>query len=221
MARPQGALIVGCHPRWSAAKAGLKAGDVVLAMNNVADRACRCARLPAGHPGDRQPRRGSPCCAAAGEKTVRVTLERAPEGASTAESRSAGAAPSPAPRWRRCRRAWRSASACRRTRQASRSSTSRRNSPAAELGLRPRDIVREVNGERDHLRREAARMSQRSGPAGGVSRSSATGGCSARCCATDGGPVFQRHARRKPPAGRPLADRLRPSALTKWSARST
>ncbi|MET0596554.1 MAG: DegQ family serine endoprotease [Mesorhizobium sp.] len=145
MPRPEGALISAIIPDGPAAKAGLKAGDVVLSMNDV----------PIEHVDALGYRLATQTIGAAArlsvlsggsEKTVRVTLERTPEGASAAELTIDGASPfagtkvaALSPRLAQRMRLPADTTGVAITAIA-------RNSPAAELGLRPRDIVREVNG---------------------------------------------------------------------------
>ena len=210
MPRPEGALIAAIIPDGPAAKAGLKAGDVVLCHERRADRACRRARLPAGHPDDRrhgealgafgrqrEDRSGSRLC---GLRRGR----RPPSLPSTAASPFAGtkvAALSP-------RLAQRMRLPADTTGVAI--AAIARNSPAAELGLRPRDIVREVNGVEIDLGRGA--QGCRSGADALVAlHGRARGEAAPPGAALLMADLFSSDKpERKPPAGRPLADRLRP-----------
>lgn len=146
MERPSGALVGSVTANGPAARAGLKPGDVVLALNGAAIEhvdalGYRLATQAIGavvnldilSQGER--------------KTVEVTLERAPEGATTAELTIEGRNPFAGAKV---------AALSPRLAQRLGMSTDTtgvvitdiaRNSPAAGFGFMPRDIVREINGE--------------------------------------------------------------------------
>ncbi len=147
MKAPTGALVASIAGGGPAEKAGLKPGDVVLSMNgtiieHVDALGYRLSTQPIGGRASLQ------VLSKGEEKTVEIGLERAPEGSSTAgpvmitgRSPFAGA---------------KVAELSPRLAQRLRMPTDvtgvtvvdiDRNSPAAGFGLRPRDIVREVNGE--------------------------------------------------------------------------
>ncbi len=144
--RPQGALISAVAAGTPAAKAGLKPGDAVLAMNNIPIEhvdalGYRLATQPIGSTVTLSVLSGG------ARKTVSVTLEKAPAGAAESEVTIDGQSPFAgskvaelSPRL-----------ALRLGMPSDATGTAvvdiKRNSPAAQLGLQPRDIVREVNGE--------------------------------------------------------------------------
>ena len=146
MARPQGALISSVIPDGPAAQAGLKAGDVVLAMNNVAIEhvdalGYRLATQAIGSTASFSVLSGG------GDKTVQVKLGRAPEGNSTTQVSIGGRSPFAGTKV-----------AALSPRLAQRLGMPVElsgvavidivpNSPAEGFGVQPRDIVREVNGE--------------------------------------------------------------------------
>jgi Do/DeqQ family serine protease len=146
MARPHGALVRSVAPDGPAAKAGLAPGDVVLAMNGAAIEhpdalGYRLATSPIGSQAQLT------VYSQGRERTLDVELIRAPEGASTAEIIIDGRSPFAGAKV---------AELSPRLAQRLRIGTEARgvavvevlpNSPAAGFGLRPRDIVREVNGE--------------------------------------------------------------------------
>ncbi|MDQ6434906.1 Do family serine endopeptidase [Mesorhizobium sp. LHD-90] len=144
---PTGALVSNVTEGGPAAKAGLKPGDVVLAMNDITIEhvdalGYRLATQAIGADANLK------ILSKGEEKIVAVNLERAPEGASneavTIDGRSpfAGAKVTAlSPRLAQ--------------RLGMRTETTgiivtdiNRNSPAAGFGFRPGDIVREVNGEK-------------------------------------------------------------------------
>ena len=146
MARPHGALVRAVAPDGPAAKAGLAPGDVVLAMNGAAIEhpdalGYRLATSPIGsHANLTVYSQGR-------ERTLDVELVRAPEGASTAEIIIDGRSP-----FAGAKVAELSPRLAQRLRLAAEARGVAivevpANSPAAGFGLRPRDIVREVNGE--------------------------------------------------------------------------
>lgn len=146
MNRPHGALVRSVSPDGPSAKAGLRPGDVVLALNGAAIEhpdalGYRLATSPIGSVAELT------VLAQGRERTVEVELIRAPEGASTAEIIIDGRSPFAGAKV---------AALSPRLAQRLRLGTEARgvaivevlgNSPAAGFGLRPRDIVREVNGE--------------------------------------------------------------------------
>ena len=148
MARPTGALVSSVAAGGPAAKAGLKPGDVVLAMNGAAIEHVDALGYRLATQTDRHARPSSRCCSQGDEKTRRRRADpRAGGRQLPPKSRSAAAARSPAPRSRELS-----------PRLAQRLGLDAdikgvtvvdidRNSPAAGFGFQPRDIVREVNGE--------------------------------------------------------------------------
>ena len=163
MARPQGALVRAVTPDGPADKAGLAPGDVVTALNGAAIEhpdalGYRLATAAIGsHARLTVYSQGR-------ERELDIELVRAPEGASTAEIIIDGRSPFAGAKV---------AELSPRLAQRLRLGAEARgvavievlgNSPAASLGLRPRDIVREVNGEQidtaEELREIAASQSR-------------------------------------------------------------
>lgn len=146
MARPLGALVKAVTPEGPADKAGLKPGDVVTALNGAAIE----------HPDALGYRLATAAIGSIArltvysqgrERALDVELIRAPEGASTVEIIIEGRSPFAGAKV---------AALSPRLAQRLRLDTGAKgvavvevlgNSPAAGFGLRPRDIVREVNGE--------------------------------------------------------------------------
>lgn len=146
MERPAGALVSSVAAGGPAARAGLKPGDVVLAMNgkpieHVDALGYRLATQPIGavirldvlSQGE--------------ESSMEVTLERAPEGASATQVSIDGRSP-----FAGAKVAALSPRLAQRLGLPSEASgvavvDIAPGSPAANFGLMPRDIVREVNGE--------------------------------------------------------------------------
>lgn len=148
MARPTGALVQQVIPDGPADKAGLRPGDVVLAMNGAMIEhpdalGYRLATQSIGTTSELT------VLTQGSETTVEIELARAPEGASTAEIIIDGRSP-----FAGAKVAALSPRLAQRLGirgQASGAGVAvveiSRNSPAASFGLQPRDIVREVNGE--------------------------------------------------------------------------
>jgi Do/DeqQ family serine protease len=145
MERPSGALVASVSPDGPAARGGLKPGDVILSMNGVQIEhvdalGYRLATQTVGSVANLE-------ILSQGEhKTIEVTLERAPEGASSTELQINGRSPFAGTKV-----------AALSPRLAQRLGLSTEttgvavldvapNSPAAGFGFMPRDIVREVNG---------------------------------------------------------------------------
>ncbi len=145
MARPIGALVVSVVADGPSAKAGLKPGDVVLALNgapieHIDALSYRLATQSIGSTAELK------VLSQGGEKAVEIELIRAPEGAS-AEIIIRGRSPFAGAKV---------AELSPRLAQRLGFSAETKgvtvvdidsNSPAAGFGLLPRDIVREVNGE--------------------------------------------------------------------------
>jgi S1-C subfamily serine protease len=146
MERPAGALISSVAGDGPAARAGMKPGDVVLAMNgrpieHVDALGYRLATQPIGAVIKLD------VLSQGEDHTVEVTLERAPEGASATQFSIDGRSPFAGSRVA-------ALSPRLAQRLGMRSETTgvavvdiAPGSPAASFGLMPRDIVREVNGE--------------------------------------------------------------------------
>jgi len=146
MERPAGALVSSVAANGPAARAGLKPGDVVLAMNgklieHVDALGYRLATQPIGAVIKLE------ALSAGEDTTLDVTLERAPEGASATQVSIDGRSPFAGTKVA-------SLSPRLAQRLGLRSETTGvavvdiiPGSPAASFGLMPRDIVREVNGE--------------------------------------------------------------------------
>ncbi len=146
MERPLGALVSNVASDGPAAKAGLNPGDVVLAMNGgVIEHAdalsYRLATQSIGATVEFE------VLAGGDEKTVSVDLIRAPEGARSAEATIRGRSPFAGAKV---------AELSPRLAQRLGLNADIKgvaivdidgSSPAARVGLQPRDIVREINGE--------------------------------------------------------------------------
>jgi Do/DeqQ family serine protease len=146
LTRPTGALVAGVAEGGPAAKAGLKPGEVVLSMNGIAIEhvdalGYRLATQPIGSKAVLKVFSGGE------ERTAEVGLERAPEGSSSSPVEIQGRSP-----FAGAKVAELSPRLAQRLRIPPEVSGVAivevgRESPAAGLGLRPRDIVREVNGK--------------------------------------------------------------------------
>lgn len=146
MARPSGALVQSVVPEGPAELSGLRPGDVVLAMNGatIEHPDALGYRLATQAIGSRST---LTVLSQGREKQMEIELIRAPEGASTAEITIDGRSPfagtkvtSLSPRLAQRLR-------IRGEAQGVVILDVDRNSPAAGFGFRPRDIVRELNGE--------------------------------------------------------------------------
>ena len=145
MAQPTGALVTNVADDGPAGKAGLKPGDVVVAMNGnaIEDPEAlnyRLATQPVGNTIDLDVMHR-------GEKdTLKIRLERAPKG-NTAEVTIGGQGP-----FAGAQVADLSPYLAQKLRlpvnlQGVTVTDVERGSPAENLGLQPRDIIREINGE--------------------------------------------------------------------------
>ncbi|TKT79278.1 DegQ family serine endoprotease [Aquamicrobium sp. LC103] len=146
MPRPSGALVRAVEPEGPAAKAGLKPGDVVLAMNGAPIEhpdalGYRLATQTAGTVAQLQVLSGGQ------EHAVDIELIRPPAGTSSAEIIIEGRSPFAGAKVAEL--SPRLAQRLGMNAQAKGVTVVEidRNSPAAGFGLRPKDIVREVNGE--------------------------------------------------------------------------
>lgn len=145
MARPRGALVSNVTPDGPAAEGGLRPGDVVLSLNGRAIEhpdalGYRLATLAVGSTAELG------VLSQSHERIVEIELIRAPEGVDGAEIQIGGNSPfagttvaSLSPRLAQRLRLPEQARGVVVT-------SIDRNSPAASLGLRPGDIVHEVNG---------------------------------------------------------------------------
>ncbi|MGE0501729.1 MAG: DegQ family serine endoprotease [Rhizobiaceae bacterium] len=146
MTRPSGALVSAVEDGGPAARAGLKPGDVVLAMNgatieHVDALGYRLATQAIGATAMLT------VLSQGSERDVEISLERAPEGASVSQVSIDGSSPFSgatvavvSPRLAQKLRLRSGAKGVAIVEIA-------RNSPAAGFGFLPRDIVLEVNGE--------------------------------------------------------------------------
>ena len=146
MARPQGALVKSVVPEGPAEKAGLRPGDVVLAMNGAAIE----------HPDALGYRLATSLIGSTAELTVlsqgkerkvEVELVRAPEGETTVEIFIEGRSPFAGAKVAALSPRLAQRFGMRGNERGVAIIEIAGNSPAAGFGLRPRDIVREVNGE--------------------------------------------------------------------------
>ena len=147
MPRPTGALVQAVEPNGPSETAGLRPGDVVLAMNGASIEhpdalGYRLATTPIGS------RAQLTVLSQGRERTVEVELIRAPEGTSTTEIIIDGRSPFAGAKVAALspRLAQRLGIRGQRRTGVAVIEVSR-NSPAASFGLRPRDVVLEVNGE--------------------------------------------------------------------------
>ncbi|MEP9373158.1 DegQ family serine endoprotease [Mesorhizobium sp. KR1-2] len=144
MQQPSGALVSSVAPNGPAAEAGLKPGDVVLSLNGIAIEhvdalGYRLATISIGN------RAALGVLSQGAEKTVQITPVRPPEGASSVEISIGGSSP-----FAGTKVASLSPRLAQRLGMPSEATgvtivDIQRNSPAAQLGLLPRDIVRQVN----------------------------------------------------------------------------
>ena len=146
MKQPTGALVTSVAPDGPAQKAGLRAGDVVLALNgtvieHVDALGYRLATQAIGASAEFQVLSGG------AQKAVAISLEKPPQGASATAILIKGRSP-----FAGAKVAALSPGLAQRL--GLRADTTGvtvldvdRGSPAAGLGFLPRDIVREVNGQ--------------------------------------------------------------------------
>jgi Do/DeqQ family serine protease len=145
LSRPTGALVTAVAPEGPAAKAGIRPGDVVLAMNGSSIQhpdalGYRLATQPLDSTASLTVLRQGQ------ESDVEIKLERAPEGASSAEVTIGGRSP-----FSGAKVAALSPRLAQRLRVTPETKGVAvvdvgRGSPAAGFGFRPGDILREVNG---------------------------------------------------------------------------
>lgn len=147
MPRPTGALVQAVEPNGPSETAGLRPGDVVLAMNGATIEhpdalGYRLATTPIGSTAQLT------VLSQGRERTVEVELVRAPEGTSTTEIIIDGRSPFAGAKVAALspRLAQRLGIRGQRRTGVAVIEVSR-DSPAASFGLRPKDIVLEVNGE--------------------------------------------------------------------------
>lgn len=145
MPRPTGALVSSVAADGPAAKAGLRPGDVVLSMNNaviehVDALSYRLATQTIGAAAELK------VLSQGDEKTVSVELIRAPEGTAT-ELTIRGRSPFAGVKIAELSPRLAQKLGLDADVKGVTVVDIDRNSPAAGLGLQPRDIVREVNGE--------------------------------------------------------------------------
>jgi Do/DeqQ family serine protease len=146
MESPHGALVSAVEPSGPSEKAGLKPGDVVLAFNgatieNVDALGYRLATQPIGSNAELG------VLTKGEEKTLDIALVRAPEGSASAEILLRGRSP-----FAGAKVAELSPRLAQRLGMAADVKGVTvidvdRNSPAADFGFQPGDIVREVNGQ--------------------------------------------------------------------------
>jgi Do/DeqQ family serine protease len=147
MERPTGAIVASVVPDGPAADAGLLPGDVVLSLNDIAIEHVDALgyRLATQAIGSKARLK---VLSKGEEKSVEAALERAPEGASARPVAITGASP-----FAGVQVAELSPRLVQRLNIRTNAPSGvavvdiDRNSPAAGFGFRPRDIVREVNGE--------------------------------------------------------------------------
>ncbi|WP_011580989.1 MULTISPECIES: DegQ family serine endoprotease [Chelativorans] len=145
MARPAGALVTNIAPDSPAAKAGLKSGDVVVAVDGrpvdtpeALDY--RLATVPIGETAQVEVLRNGE------EMALSMPVERAPEGDGR-ELEIGGVGPFAGARVAEVSPALAQRLRLPVTGKGVVITDLARNSPAASIGLRPGDIVRELNGE--------------------------------------------------------------------------
>ncbi len=162
--KPSGALVAGVADNGPAARAGLRPGDVVLALNkapieHVDALGYRLATLSIGSTVDLT------VLSKGAEKSVPVTLEKAPPEMVPVALSIDGRSPFAGTKVTDL-----SPSLARRLGMPSDASGVAvievlRRSPAAQVGIRPGDIIREINGDRiasaDDVRRAAGEQSRR------------------------------------------------------------
>ena len=146
MARPTGVLVTSIVADSPSAKAGLKPGDVVLALNgalieHVDALGYRLATQSIGSTVELT------VLTQGEEKTIEIGLIRAPEGASAAEVTIRGRSPFSGAKVAELSPRLAQRLGLKADARGVTVVDVDRNSPAAGFGIHPRDIVREVNGE--------------------------------------------------------------------------
>ena len=160
--RPSGALVSDVADDGPAAKAGIKPGDVVLAMNGTAIEhvealGYRLATQPTGSAATFD------VLSQGQRKSVEVTLERAPEGASTMEVSIGGRSPFAGAKVAELSPRLAQRLGLRSDAKGVAMVDIERNSPAAGFGFQPKDIVREVNGEEIDTPEKLKRIAEQDG----------------------------------------------------------
>ena len=183
-------------------------------MNGVADRACRGARLPAGDPADRQHGARSTCCSRGERKTVERRAGARAGGAAATEVSIGGRSPFAGAKVADCRRGSPSGSGSTRDARASRWSTSSRTRRPPQLRLPAARHRARGQWRGDHLAEKLKQVAERRTRAGGASRVERDGRLHPPDAALLMADLFEADRPAAPqPAPRPLADRLRPTAL--------
>ncbi len=158
---PAGALVSSVEPNGPAGKAGLKPGDAVLTLNGTALEGIealdyRMATLSIGS-------KATFGVLSKGQKeTVEVALERAPEGARTTQVTLRGRSPFAGAKVAELSPRLAQRLGLRSDLKGVTVVDVTRDSPAADFGFQPGDIVREVNGQTIDTAEKLGQASQQS-----------------------------------------------------------